>query len=87
MIPRNRTIDRSSALFVLGLALFFPPILLVFNIPERVFGIPTLYLYVFTAWAGIIALARLLARGMSFDPPSNATGQAQEPSGEIGRDA
>lgn len=85
MIPRNRTKDRLSALFVLGLVLFLPPVLLIFNRSGRVFGIPLLFLYVFCAWALIILLAWLATRGMSFEAPAEP--QAQEDGRGEARDA
>ena len=36
--------------------------LLLFNIDAYVFGIPLFYVYLFAAWAGLIALLRLSAR-------------------------
>ncbi len=70
MIPRNRTNDRLVALFVAGLVLFMPPMLLVFNHSGRVAGIPVLYIYVFAAWATIILMAGLASRGMTGESPA-----------------
>ncbi len=64
MVRRNRTVDRSVALFVLGAILLLPPLLLVFNRPDRIAGIPVLYLYVFAAWCMLIALAAAIARSI-----------------------
>jgi len=64
MVRRNRTVDRSVALFVLGAILFLPPLLLVFNRPDRIAGVPVLYVYVFTAWCVLIALAAAIARSI-----------------------
>ena len=50
------------ALFLLGVLAFNAPVLLLFNIDAYVFGIPLLYVYLFAAWAGLIALMRLTAR-------------------------
>lgn len=50
---------RFVALFLLGLALFTPPLLAVFSSDVLVLGIPLLYLYLFGAWAALIALVRL----------------------------
>lgn len=41
-------------LSVLFMVLLNIPILTIANRPERVLGIPVLYLYVFTVWAGLI---------------------------------
>jgi hypothetical protein len=55
---------RLAGAFLLGLVLFLPPLLSIFNRAETVFGIPLLYFYLFLAWAGLIGLvARLLSHG------------------------
>jgi hypothetical protein len=51
--------QRLAALFLLGNLLFNYPFLALFNRPESVLGIPLLYLYVFGAWALLIALLAL----------------------------
>lgn len=48
--------QRLFALFLLGNLLFNYPLLALFNRPDSLFGIPVLYLYVFGAWAALIAL-------------------------------
>jgi len=48
--------QRLAALFLLGILLFNYPLLALFNRPGIVLGIPVLYLYVFGAWAALIAL-------------------------------
>jgi hypothetical protein len=52
----SRTRELLIALFLLGVLLFAPPLLLVFNSATRIFGVPTLYLYLFAVWAALIAL-------------------------------
>ena len=49
--------QRLMALLVLGVVLFTPPLLLVFNRPVRVLGLPLLLLYLFLAWGALVALA------------------------------
>jgi hypothetical protein len=51
--------QRLAALFVLGNLLFNYPLLALFNQPQTALGIPILYLYVFAAWALLIALLAL----------------------------
>lgn len=53
--PKN---ERVGALFLFGLALFFPPLLNVFDAGSAVtvFGIPLLFFYLFLAWAVLIGL-------------------------------
>ncbi len=62
-VIRHRKINRERmvALFLLGVLAFNAPVLLLFNIDAYVFGIPLLYVYLFVAWAGLIALLRLSA--------------------------
>jgi hypothetical protein len=52
--------ERLVALFILGLVLFNPPVLSIFNRTAELFSVPLLYLYLFLAWAFLIALTGLL---------------------------
>jgi len=36
--------------------LFAPPLLVVFNRPTLILGVPTLYFYLFAAWTALVAL-------------------------------
>jgi hypothetical protein len=56
MQPPSRSRELLVALFALGIVLLTPPLLIVFNKATRVFGIPTLYLYLFATWLVLIAL-------------------------------
>jgi hypothetical protein len=51
---------RLLCLFGLGCLLFNYPFLAMFNVPQRLFGVPVLYLYLFVAWALIIGLLALV---------------------------
>jgi hypothetical protein len=62
MIRRSRNPERLAALFGLGIILFLPPFLLLFNLQMRVLGIPLLFLYLFAAWMGVIALAAFASK-------------------------
>jgi hypothetical protein len=53
--------QRFVGLCMLGLLLFNYPILALFNVSGTLFGIPTLYAYIFIAWAALIALMALVA--------------------------
>ncbi|MBS9402392.1 hypothetical protein KG088_01995 [Halomonas sp. TRM85114] len=55
--PRQK--ERLVALIVLAVALFSPPLLLLVDNPSRT-GLSWLPLYVFIAWAAVIALAAWL---------------------------
>ncbi|MBI1207838.1 MAG: hypothetical protein GC191_11180 [Azospirillum sp.] len=48
--------DRLIGLFLFGAVAFNPPLLRVFGVEVMVLGWPFLALYVFTVWAGLIAL-------------------------------
>ncbi len=55
--------QRLIAVFLLGCLLLNYPLLYLFNIDARVFGIPLLYVYTFFAWGLLIALtAAIVAR-------------------------
>jgi hypothetical protein len=53
--------QRFVALCMLGMLLFNYPILMLFNVPGALFGVPVLYAYLFIAWAVLIALIGFLA--------------------------
>jgi hypothetical protein len=53
--------QRFIALCMLGMLLFNYPILALFNVSGSLFGVPTLYAYIFLAWAVLIALMALVA--------------------------
>ena len=59
--PRLRN-ERMGGLFLLGVLVFNPPLLDVFDAGEgvMVFGVPLLYVYLFLAWAVLIALMALV---------------------------
>ena len=71
MIRRRREIEEAMMasrmminqwlvpVFLLGCLLFTFPLLSLFNSGDRVFGIPVLYAYLFTAWTLLIALMAL----------------------------
>ena len=55
--------ERLVALFALGVLLFSPPLLSLFNAPSNLFGVPLLYLYLFTSWVLLVTLVALMAYG------------------------
>lgn len=62
MLRRTIRRDRMIGLFVLGLVLFNPPVLNLFG--GTLLGWPALYVYLFGAWALIIAgIAVVAERG------------------------
>ncbi len=59
--PHPRTRARLAALFLLGLVLFLPPLV---GLADRgtIFGIPTLFVAAYAAWALVILLLALALR-------------------------
>jgi hypothetical protein len=53
------TSERLVFLFLLGLLLFNPPLLSIFDRPATVIGIPLLYIYLFAAWGALVVLMAL----------------------------
>jgi len=48
----------------LGVALVVPPILSVFSVATKIFGIPLLVVYIFTVWLGLIGVTFFLSKRM-----------------------
>jgi hypothetical protein len=67
MLRRTARRDRFIGLFVIGAILFNPPILNLFG--GTVFGWPTLFVYLFGAWALIILAVALLSEKSSRPGP------------------
>ena len=55
MADRAAQGQRLVALFLLGWLLFSYPLLSLFNTGGALWGIPLLYIYLFVAWAALIA--------------------------------
>lgn len=55
--------QRLVAVFLIGFVLLNYPILSLFDRPTELFGVPLLFLYVFAAWAGIIAVMAWVIEG------------------------
>ena len=60
---------RLFGLGLLGLVLLNYPFLAVFNVPERVFGIPLVYAYLFGVWGALVAAMAFLAGSRDPDDP------------------
>jgi hypothetical protein len=61
------THERLVALFLLGVFLFTPPFLGIFNTPDRILDLPSLYLYLFAAWTLLIVLVTLAIESSDAD--------------------
>ncbi len=72
--------ERAIALFLLAFLAFNPPLLTIFSADLVIFGVPLLYLYLFCAWAGVIALVGLHAvsgrHALGEEPPAPPGGRA-----------
>jgi hypothetical protein len=53
---------RLVAAAALGCLLFGYPLLAVFDVPARVFGVPVLWAYLFLAWTAVVVLVALAVR-------------------------
>jgi hypothetical protein len=53
---------RMVAVAALAVLLFNYPLLALFDVPERVLGVPLLWAYLFTAWVAVIAVIAWVAR-------------------------
>jgi hypothetical protein len=64
----------SAALFltIAGTLLIMPPIAMVFQIERRLFGIPSEVIYLFIAWAGLIAGSWWLGRRLPRQPEAKS---------------
>jgi hypothetical protein len=47
-------------LFLLGVFLFNPPLLSIFDLPLQLFGVPLLYIYLFTCWGALLLLVAFI---------------------------
>ena len=61
MPDESRRRERLIGLFVFGLVLLNPPILLLFGRGQLLFGLPLLYLYLFAVWGALIAAVAAIA--------------------------
>jgi hypothetical protein len=56
----NETGERLFVLFLLGVFLFNPPLVSIFDLPLPVFGIPLLYVYLFACWGALLLLVAVI---------------------------
>lgn len=68
-MDERRRPERLIALFLLGALLFSPVALAAFARPTTLFGAPALVVYVFGAWAALVALLALVSRGAGREKP------------------
>ena len=58
----NKTSRRLAALFVIGVAALYPPLLGAFNRPASFLGVPLLPFYLFSVWGALVVVAWILNR-------------------------
>ena len=79
MTGPTQTGERSIAAFLVAALAFSPPLLSIFSVEVFVFGLPLLYLYLFAAWVGIIAVVAWVAdlgeRRGAARPPEDSRGE------------
>lgn len=68
----SRNGERMVALFLLGMVLFNPLLVDIFDTGAigSLLGIPTLFLYLFACWAALIGLVAVVAESAPKDPIS-----------------
>ena len=70
--------ERLISLFLLGLLLFSPPLLGIFDLPRTALGIPVLYLFLFVAWFCLIVLTALTVESAERGEPEPLTDDADD---------
>lgn len=68
----RRVRDRSIILLLLGLTLLVSPMASIFEIDEKVGGVPVTLIYLFAVWALLILGAAYLSRGLRRSEEANA---------------
>ena len=79
MDSKGRTSERSVALFLLGLLVFYPPLMTIFTVEKFLAGVPILYIYIFLAWSVLVALVAMTARLHRGNGGEDAAGDLGEP--------
>lgn len=78
----SATGERLFFLFLIGVFLFNPPALSIFDVPRQVFGIPLLYLYLFACWGAMLLLVVFIIERWS--GPDEAPDTREDAAGEDG---
>jgi hypothetical protein len=79
----SRSRELLVALFLLGVILLAPPVLLIFNKATLIVGIPSLYLYLFAVWTALIVLVALTVEKRQ--AADDAEAEAELPRKETGQ--
>lgn len=79
MAGRRKLENAALALLVFGALLMVQPILNIFNVPVRLFGVPLVVIYLFMVWITLVGVTLLLSRRM---PQSEISRDVAEREGE-----
>lgn len=75
MLDDRSVTGKYLTLFFWGFFIFSYPVLTIFNVPGRIFGIPLFFLYLFIAWLLLIILIYFAGRHSdTVDPVSVLAG-------------
>lgn len=55
--------QRLVALFLCGLLLLYSPVISLFDQARQCFGVPVLYIYLFTVWGLLVAIMAWITEG------------------------
>jgi len=61
-LRHRKTRDRAMILPLIGLILLTPPVAGIFQLDDKISGVPFTVIYLFAVWAALIAGAALLSR-------------------------
>ena len=85
MRDQNRDGERLGAVFMLGLVLFNPLLVQIFDggADVAVFGVPLLYLYLFVGWAVLIGLMAIVTERTSADAGTARETRSSNPDDQL----
>lgn len=85
MRDQNRDGERLGAVFLLGLILFNPLLIQIFDGGANVaaFGVPLLYLYLFVGWAVLIGLMAVVTERTSADAGTTREARSPHPEDQL----
>ena len=58
----RKTRDTAMLLPLVGAFLLLSPLITIFVAPATLFGLPSIFVYIFGVWLGLVLLARALAQ-------------------------
>lgn len=66
-MTRSRLTGAALFFCVIGTLLFLPPLVLLFNVQARFFGVPSEVIYLFVVWLGLVLGTAWFANRMPHD--------------------